>query len=196
MNRTTFMALIHGICREQDAKQVEVAYLLAKKLHKGQTRKEVGPDGQPLRYFEHLRRVALILVNEAGVKDHELIETALLHDSIEDTEEIQLVSLLVERLFGERVASMVRLLSKVPKAGYVERLREATLVSGAPHREVLIVKAADRLDNLRTLPVDNPAFCEKQKRETREVYIPLFQEVLELRATSTLILNQIIELSR
>lgn len=62
-------------------------------------RKELGPDGKPLRYFEHLRRTALILI-DAGFTSPDLIITALLHDSIEDSEEVELLSSLTEELFG------------------------------------------------------------------------------------------------
>lgn len=170
MNRTTFMAMVHGFSNEEDARQVELAYLLAKKLHKGQTRKELGPDGLPLRYFEHLRRVALILITEAGVVEPNLIIAALLHDAIEDSEEIQLTGLLVERLFGADVAQIVRLVTKVPKEGYLERLKAGLKASyGRP----ALIKAADRLDNLRSLPLDNPGFCEKQRVETRDKLLPI-----------------------
>lgn len=171
MNRTIFMSKIHGFMPVEDARQVELAYLLAKKLHKGQTRKELGPDGQPLRYFEHLRRVALILIDEAGITDPSIIIAALLHDAIEDSEEIMLTGLLIERLFGSDVALLVRLVTKVPKEGYIERLRDG--LKGSYGRPA-VIKAADRLDNLRSLPKDNPAFCEKQRLETRDVMMPLF----------------------
>lgn len=170
MNRAEFMAKVHGLMKEEDARQVELAYLLSKKIHRGQVRKELDENGQPLRYFEHVRRVALVLLDEVGCSSPELIISALLHDSIEDTDEVQLVGILLERLFGSEVATIVRALSKAPKAGYIERLR------AGPH-EALLVKAADRLDNLRSLPTYDIAFCDKQRRETIEVYLPLFNSI-------------------
>lgn len=171
MNRALFMAKIHAVQGDVVARQIELAYLLAKKLHKGQVRKEKGPDGEPLRYFEHLRRSALSVIDEAGILDCDVIVATLLHDSIEDTEEVQLVGVIIERLFGAETATIIRAVTKVPKAGYIERLYSALPETGG---RVAIVKAADRLDNLRSLPVDDPAFCEKQRKETRDVFLPFF----------------------
>jgi (p)ppGpp synthase/HD superfamily hydrolase len=170
MNRVEFMGPLYGLLTSSDAKRVELAYLLAKKIHRGQVRKELDGDGQPLRYFEHLRRTALIVVNEGGVDDTDTIIAALLHDAIEDSEEIQLVSLMIQELFGSVVARTVQGVSKVPKAGYLDRFKNSIVDTVG---RSAVVKAADRLDNLRSLPADNPEFCEKQRRETREIILPI-----------------------
>jgi GTP diphosphokinase / guanosine-3',5'-bis(diphosphate) 3'-diphosphatase len=171
MNRAIFMSKVHAFAASVDAQQVELAYLLAKKIHKGQVRKELGPDGNPLRYFEHLRRTALIHIDEAGITHVPVIIADLLHDSIEDADEVQLVSAIIEKLFGEDVARLVRAVTKAPKAGYLDRLY--TSLETTQGRSALI-KAADRLDNLRSLPLENPTFCEKQRVETRDVFLPFF----------------------
>lgn len=167
MNRAEFMAKVYALFSPAGAIQVELAYLLSKKIHRGQFRKELGEDGNPLRYFDHTRRTALILIDELGCNDLTALCAALCHDTIEDTEDVQLVSIMLVRLFDTEVAATVRALSKAPKAGYLERLKSGP-------SQALLVKAADRLDNLRSLPADNPAFCKKQRQETIEVYLPLF----------------------
>src|SRR4051794_24812158 len=63
----------------QDKKDINFAYQLAKSAHRGQMR--VGKD----RYFEHLRAVTLILLDEVHITDPSIIKAALLHDSMEDT---------------------------------------------------------------------------------------------------------------
>lgn len=170
MNRGEFMNLVYGSASHKDVVRIGLAYDLAKKLSKGQFRREIDADGKPVRYFEHLRRVAFLLINR-GVTDADVIIAALLHDSIEDTEETRLVSTIVHALFGVEVQWLVVSLTKVPKAGYYERLRAS---AESTQGLVLLVKAADRLDNLSTLPLDDAAFCEKQKRETRDVLLPIF----------------------
>lgn len=173
MNHQTFMSKVHRFALPVMARNVELAYQLAKMIHKGQVRKELGPDRQPLRYFEHPRRVALILIDEAGFIDTDVLCAALLHDVIEDTDEIQLVSALLERCFGIRVARMVRMVSKAPKEGYLERLEGGLNVS-EKSGIYMAIKAADRLDNLRSLPADDQAFCERQILETHNILLPLF----------------------
>lgn len=170
MNHDEFMNLVYGIATQKDVMRIGLAYDLAKKLSKGQLRRELDADGKPVRYFEHLRRVALSLINR-GVTDADVIIAALLHDSIEDTEETRLVSTIVHALFGDEVQWLVVNLTKVPKAGYYDRLR---MYAESTKGCVLLVKAADRLDNLSTLPLDDVAFCEKQKRETRDILLPIF----------------------
>ncbi len=171
MNKAEFLTMVSKVMSPSDVDLVETAYLLAKKFHKGQFRKELDSEGNPLRYFEHVRRTALILLQE-GFTSKELIITALLHDAIEDAAETRLLSRLIESYFGENVGLWIRLLSKTNKHSYIETLREGL---GLNDSRFMIVKAADRLDNLRSLPSE-PEFREKQLRETREVYLPLFAE--------------------
>lgn len=165
------MAKVYHIMSGPNASKVELAYLLAKKFHKGQVRRELGADGQPLRYFEHLRRTAIILMN-AGYSEPEIIITALLHDSIEDSEEVVLLTALIESLFNNQIADWVKILTKTNKDSYIDNL--TTRLMEDPQPDFIAVKAADRLDNLRSLPEDEK-FRAKQIRETREHYIPLFQ---------------------
>ena len=112
----------------------------AARKHQGQTRADnVTP------YFSHVARVTLILSHVFGVEDEEVLTSALLHDTLEDTatdyDEIA-------ALFGVRVADYVVLLTKnvmLPKKAreedYVRRL------SHAPE-PVMIAKMADLYDNL------------------------------------------------
>ena len=76
-------------------------------------RKEPKPDGKPLRYFEHARRVALVLIDELEIARPEMI------------------------------------------------------------------KACDRLDNLRSLGTASTAFRAKQVNETRRVYYAIFMKATE-----------------
>ena len=138
---------------------------MAKFGHRAQFRKEVDHEGFPLRYFEHVRRVAIVLMDDVGIYEPDLVIAALLHDVIEDTEDID--AAVIEQFFGGRVAHLVLLLTKDPKEGYVRRL-ETDL-------DAVLLKACDRLDNLRSLDAADMAFRLKQCRETRDVYLPLFR---------------------
>jgi hypothetical protein len=165
-NKATFFARLEPRLAPSDLVRVRGAYYLAKYGHRAQVRKELDGEGHSLRYFEHVRRTAIILMDEAGVYDPDLVITALLHDALEDTDDID--ALVIEQFFGFEVARRVRLLTKAPKEGYVKRLQ------GSDELTVL-VKLCDRLDNLRSLGGDE-AFRRKQLDETKRVYLPLFEQ--------------------
>jgi (p)ppGpp synthase/HD superfamily hydrolase len=164
-NREAFFARLRPILAPSQLMTVEVAYALAKHAHRWQERKELDADGHPVRYFEHLRSTALILIDELGIHDPEMIVACLMHDSIEDTHDIN--DRMLEHLFGTNVAIMVKLLTKDPKEGYYDRL----VKHGNPR--TWIVKGCDRLSNLRTLKDTSPEFQAKQYAETRKVIYPL-----------------------
>ena len=65
-------------------------------------------------------------------------------------------------------------MSKVPKEGYLERFFLST--DFRPY----VLKACDRLDNLRSLKGGTPEFQVKQIKETQEKYYPLFDRMVEL----------------
>lgn len=151
---------------------VELAYTLAKFGHRAQVRKELDESGRPVRYFEHVKRVALILIEEAKLVNKDMVIAALLHDGIEDTRD--LTPAMIEHVFGEDVVKIVKTLSKDPKDGYLERFHMCT--DYRPY----IIKACDRLDNLRSLGGASLAFQERQIKETQEKYFPLFNRMVDL----------------
>lgn len=61
------------------------------------------------------------------------------------------------------------MLTKNPKEGYYERLRNHADV------DTLVVKTCDRISNLRTLGGCEEAFRNKQIRETMEVLYPILR---------------------
>ena len=173
-NRVSFQERLRPIVPPGQLLDIDLAYTLSKYVHRAQVRMEVGEDGKPLRYFEHPRRVALILMDTVGITDPVILCAALLHDTVEDSDELSPAA--IERYLGADVASLVQLLSKVPKEGYVDRLEK--------HGDwrALLIKACDRLDNLRSLdPADiGGEFRARQVKETKEHYIPLFQKLLTI----------------
>ena len=163
-NKASFFARLETRLAPSDLVRVRGAYYLAKFGHRAQVRKELGEDGNPLRYFEHVRRVALVLMDEAKVYDPDLICTALLHDTLEDTEDID--AHIIEQFFGANVARRVRLLTKA-KDDYVARLQSAD-------HGTILVKMCDRLDNIRSLDGTTEEFKARQLKETWDKYMPIF----------------------
>lgn len=149
----------------EEIERIELAYALAKYAHRAQDRK----DGE--RYFEHPRRVALWVIDGIGLYDASTIIAALLHDAYEDAPQY-VTPFKVRVIGGEHAEFMIRLLSKVPKDGYLERL----LAYG--DWKTLLVKAIDRYDNLSSLSVAPADFQRKQVIETRDKYFPLLVRLL------------------
>ncbi len=156
-----------------DPKIVEDAIAYAKAKHEGQTRSS----GEP--YYTHPVEVANIL---AGMRmDTCSIVTAILHDTIEDTDA---TFEDIKDKFGKDVAELVdgvskltRIESKTIEGKQAENFRKLLLAMSEDIR-VLIVKLADRLHNMRT--IDGIKKPEKQKRialETLEIYVPLAERI-------------------
>ena len=169
----------------QSMRLIDKAYQTAEEAHRGQKRRS----GEP--YIIHPIAVAEILF-ELGM-DPPSVETALLHDVVEDTpvtiEEIK-------SAFGEEVAALVdgvTKLGKLPltkeeqqdgaaaKPGKVplskeeqqaENIRKMLLAMSQDIR-VIIIKLADRLHNMRTLEHMPEAKRREKARETLEIYAPI-----------------------
>ncbi|MBU1132134.1 RelA/SpoT family protein [Patescibacteria group bacterium] len=150
-----------------DLKMIERAYQFAEKAHDGQKR-ATGVD-----YIEHSLCTAQTLA-ELKLSAPILI-AALLHDVPEDTA----TSLEdIRKEFGADIAKMVEGITKLSHVKYrgidryVENLRKM-FVAMAQDIRVILIKFADRLNNLQTLYA-LPA--NKQKRiasETLEIYTPI-----------------------
>lgn len=164
-NRESFFARLTPFMPPSELRNVEIAYMMAKFAHRAQTRNELDDAGEKVRYFEHLRRVALLLIDTFGIRSWQMICTALLHDSLEDTKDI--TPEIIEHLFGADVCRMTKLLSKCPKEGYLDRL----VTFG--DNQIFLVKGCDRLDNLRSMENASRAFIQKQVNETEQVLMPV-----------------------
>ena len=174
-NRESFFRRLAPFLAPSVIQEVELAYTLAKYGHRQQLRKELSEDGNPIRYFEHVRRSAIVLIEEAQIVDAPTIISLLLHDVVEDAP--NLPPALIERFLGTEVVTTVKTVSKDPKEGYLERFFMST------NWRAYLVKACDRLDNLRSMGSCGPEFRKKQVAETREKYYPLFDRMVELVPT-------------
>lgn len=90
-----------------EIERINFAYDMAKYGHRNQSR----DSGE--RYFEHLRATAIILVDELGITDTEIIIAGLLHDMLEDN--FLLNPERIKLTFGERVSMLVTTVSKPKK---------------------------------------------------------------------------------
>lgn len=171
-NRQSFFQRLEPWMAPSVLLDMQLAYTLAKYGHRSQIRKELDDHGDPVRYFEHVRRVAIILIDEVKIVLPELVASCLLHDIIEDAP--NLPPPMIERCFGVDVVCIVKTLSKSPKEGYLERFFMCT--DWRPY----VVKACDRLDNMRSLGAASIEFRMKQVAETRDKYYELFNRMVDL----------------
>lgn len=174
-NFTSFMARFENICTPAEMGMLQVVYALSKHAHRHEVRREKDENGNPVRYFEHPRAVALILFDEMGIVDVGTICLALLHDVLEDTCRLDIHALSYALGNDQELIRSLKLLTKTPqnKAGYYQRLVE----HGSD--QVLLVKIADRLHNLRTLG-DDPIVRQKQIKDTVENFSGITQRILEI----------------
>lgn len=156
-----------------DEDAINRAYVFAMKAHGAQVR----ASGDP--YFSHPIEVAGILTQYKV--DTATIVTALLHDTIEDTEATHAD---IERMFGEETARLVDGVTKLTRINFIsdkakqaENFRKFLLAMSEDIR-VLLVKLADRLHNMRTLGfIKNPESRARIAVETMDIYAPLAERI-------------------
>jgi (p)ppGpp synthase/HD superfamily hydrolase len=176
-NRESFFKRITLFYPRSDHRYIEIkrAYNSAKDAFRGIERE----GGE--RYFEHVRAVALILIDYLRVKDYRLIVAALLHDIVED-----IPSWTIERVrqeFGEYVAYLVDYLTKPPVAEYgskEERDHAYHFRFRSAPREFFLIKLPDRFHNVITLGYCTPEKRKRKIEETRNYYLGYAEEHLIL----------------
>ena len=154
---------------EEDLQLVKDAYTFAARFHGNQRRRS----GEP--YINHPVEVAFILADKLHM-DKDVICTALLHDTVEDTT-ATLNDIAFQ--FGETVAELVDGVTKLTSIEVDSmdekqalNLRKMFLAMSKDIR-VVIIKLADRLHNMRTLASLPPHRRIFKAKETMDVYAPL-----------------------
>ncbi|KAM9066332.1 guanosine-3',5'-bis(diphosphate) 3'-pyrophosphohydrolase MESH1 [Sarcophilus harrisii] len=134
---------------------LEAADFAARK-HRTQRRKD--PEETP--YINHPIGVARILTHEAGITDIAVLQAALLHDTVEDTnttlEE-------VEEHFGAEVRRIVQEVTDNKELPKQERKRLQVENASQSSRAAKLVKLADKLYNLRDLNRRTPKGWSEQR---------------------------------
>src|SRR5688572_13617569 len=151
-----------------DTNLIQRCYEFAAERHAGQLRRSGDP------YVVHPVGVAQIIANLR--LDVPSVCAGLLHDCVEDT---SATSDDIGRLFGPEIQMLVEGVTKlgqIPWHTREERQAEnfrKMLLAMARDIRVILIKLADRVDNMRTLehmPVEKQ---ERIARETREIYAPM-----------------------
>lgn len=162
------------IHKKEHLDSIRDAFLYAKNMHEGQFRKS----GEP--YIVHPLDVAITLSEYQT--DPTTIIAGLLHDTIEDTDATYED---IRDLFGEEVALITEGVTKLKQYKFkgIDLENEKLAAQAKNHQRmllamskdirVIIVKLADRLNNIRTLG-SLPDYKQVSiARETMEIYSPL-----------------------
>lgn len=131
---------------------IEKAIAFATRAHEGQFRK-----GTTRPFILHPMEVGNIVASMT--EDEEIISAAILHDTIEDCEEI--TEEIICREFSPRVAELVAQESEDKTKTWMER-KSATIahLKVAP-KEIQMIGLADKLSNMRDIDRDYPECGEE-----------------------------------
>lgn len=160
--------LLKTYIKEEDMPLIDECYEFAKKCHEGQ-RRITGED-----YIYHPISVAYILASINA--DKETIGAALLHDVLEDC---NISKEEMEEKFGKEITKIVYGVTKINKLNFNDESEvlianhRKIIVGLAEDVRVIILKLADRLNNLRTLWALPEAKQKKKAKETLQILTPI-----------------------
>lgn len=175
-----------GYLEPSDIKKIREAVEMAKSAHKGQKRLS-GVD-----FVIHPLRSAIHLASLRSETD--VIIAAILHDTLEDT---SIDPSLIKKRFGSNVLDLVRAVTKLNRIriskswlpfsrvkkqelpeyeNQIENMRRM-LVAMSNDARVVIIKLADKLDNMETLRFQPKEKHERIAREVLEIYAPIAQRL-------------------
>ena len=152
------------IHKQEDLLLIKHAYGFVKIAFEGILRK----DGSP--YIKHLLDTASIVVDlNAGPNT---IIAAILHDSIEDIESVTYQT--IEKEFSKDIADLVEAVTKVSSQEKDNKNKTVQKLFNLMRDDVrvIIIKLADRLNNMRTLGAMTVEKQIKISNQTLELYAP------------------------
>lgn len=163
---------------------------LAEERHRGQVRKYTEAP-----YISHPREVATLV----GAVPHtiEMLQAALLHDTVEDTtngeaEQRELLALIHARFGGVVAQSVAWLTDQIPLSFGPRKARklEATIRLSQAPASVQTIKLADRLSNVHSILTHDRGFAPVYVTESRDLLERLTAADSGLRAALARLLAQ------
>ena len=156
------------ITDEKELNLISKAYKFASEKHFGQKRL-TGDD-----YIIHPLNVAYILTSIKA--DADTLSAAFIHDVMEmcGVKESE-----IERKFGKNIASLVKGVTTINKLNFsgdseaVINNQRKILVGLSEDVRVIIIKLADRLNNLQTMYVLSPEKQKETAKETLDILVPI-----------------------
>ena len=169
--KNSYNSLLRTLSNEtskEDKKLIKKAFDLANSSHKKIMRKS----GEP--YIIHPISVAKIVSKDIGLGPT-AIASALLHDVVEDTD-VTLDD--IKNSFGEKISIIIDGLTKISEIVDTNKSKQAEnfrkmLLTLSNDINVILIKIADRLDNMRSLEYLTERKRKKIASETLYIYAPL-----------------------
>nr|XP_020445567.1 guanosine-3',5'-bis(diphosphate) 3'-pyrophosphohydrolase MESH1 isoform X2 [Monopterus albus] len=155
--------------------------------HRNQRRKD--PEGTP--YINHPIGVARVLSHEGGITDIEVLQAALLHDTVEDTDTTPAE---LEAKFGPIVARIVQEVTDDKRLPKQQRKLLQVEHAAQCSRQAKLVKLADKLYNLRDLNRCTPVGWTAER--VQEYFVWASEVVKGLRGTNSVLEEKLGELFR
>ncbi|XP_035484730.2 guanosine-3',5'-bis(diphosphate) 3'-pyrophosphohydrolase MESH1 [Scophthalmus maximus] len=159
----------------------------AAEKHRNQRRK----DADKTPYINHPIGVARILSHEGGITDIEVLQAALLHDTVEDTDTTPAE---LEAKFGATVARIVQEVTDDRRLPKQERKRQQVEHAAHCSQQAKLVKLADKLYNLRDLNRCTPDGWTAER--VQEYFIWASAVVRGLKGTNSVLEEKLDELFR
>lgn len=151
-----------------DAERLLNAFRYAAAAHAEHTRDEGSP------FIDHPVAVSVILAEELGCRDVDILIAALNHDVLEDCS--WLTREAISSALGQRATELIAAVTKervsesekpARDQRYLEHLREIPA-------DAKLLKLADRIHNLRSIPnANNPDKARRYLEVSRDEFIPL-----------------------
>lgn len=144
---TTHFSQGHSVCTNSQVLRRATGFAAWK--HDGQMRKGEGM----IPYIHHPIEVTAILAEVGRITDLDLLQAALLHDTIEDT---KTVTDELEAHFGSRICGFV--LEVTDDKSLEKRQRKALQIEHAPHlsKAAQTIKLADKISNVMDVAFSKP----------------------------------------
>ncbi|HJD59931.1 MAG TPA: HD domain-containing protein [Rickettsia endosymbiont of Omalisus fontisbellaquei] len=152
-----------------DIEEVKKGIYYARKYHGLQMRQSGDP------YYSHPIEVAIMLAEFVAYEAPKLftstmINAALLHDTIEDTE---LTEEIITTIFGLEVAKHVEGLTRIKPYGKISAEESLNLLIKEKRYNTALIKLFDRVHNIQTLGAKSPEKARKIIEETLRNFVPL-----------------------
>jgi GTP diphosphokinase / guanosine-3',5'-bis(diphosphate) 3'-diphosphatase len=155
----------------EDREKIAQAEAWARELHAGELR----ASGEPA--YTHLERVAALLASMG--MDADSVVSGLLHHTLEDGKAGAAAKAEIDKRFGPRVAGLVEELARMASLKAKNKTIQAAetirkmLFAMTKDLRVIIVKLADKLDNMRTLKWLAEEDRKRIAAECLDVFAPL-----------------------
>ncbi len=150
-----------------DIYEIRKGIYYARKYHGSQMRQSGDP------YYSHPIEVAYMVAEYTALEMQkyfrtDMIITSLLHDTIEDT---TLAEDMIDRVFGNQIASQVADLTRVKSYGKISAAETLSILYSQNKKDILIIKLFDRLHNMQTLRAKSPEKIKKIVEETLREFV-------------------------